>query len=133
MIEKLKGIDILPYLDSSFFDSFRADYPQFNEWFKSKCLDRECLVVRQDNEIKAILIWKHGNFGTKICSLKILKNVGHLSSEFLDLLPQKSESIYFTVFAHHVNIISMANRKGFKKLQTLSKLGEFIFRKEDTK
>ncbi len=75
-----------PYLESEFFESLRADYPTFNDWFREKSREgrhawivREqsdipgaiCIYTRQDNEtITENGLTLHGP-ALKLCTFKV--------------------------------------------------------------
>lgn len=104
-------------LNDSFFDSFREDYEEFNNWFKSK-FDKVCYVCYSDNNLTAFLYIKveekTENYSEikpifdkkkrlKIGTLKVISNGYKIGERFLKIvfdnaIQYKVDEIYVTVF-----------------------------------
>ncbi|RPD96522.1 hypothetical protein EGM88_09145 [Aureibaculum marinum] len=104
-------------LNDSFFDSFRKDYNEFNNWFKSK-FDESCYVCYSDNSLTAFLYIKvedeKENYSEikpvftrkkrlKIGTLKVISNGYKIGERFLKIIfdnaiQYKVDEIYVTIF-----------------------------------
>ena len=104
-------------LNDSFFDSFREDYNEFDNWFKSK-FDKVCYVCYSDNNLTAFLYIKvegeTENYSEikpafeqkkrlKIGTLKVISNGYKIGERFLKIvfdnaIQYKVDEIYVTVF-----------------------------------
>jgi predicted GNAT family N-acyltransferase len=134
------GFDSVPFstvnLDDPFFDSLKADYPKFGEWFAGKSAVGElAFVVTDDEGLMAFLYLKHeddepvqlvdgqlpGTPRMKIGTLKISERsrgdrlgegaVGMALWQWRDSgLPE----IYVTVFEKHVPLVAMLQKFGFR-------------------
>lgn len=65
-------------LSDQFFDSLREDYPEFDRWFKEKCIPnhRSCWVVRLEGKLAGLVIRKEESQSEASCvgtANKILK------------------------------------------------------------
>lgn len=104
-------------LNDSFFDSFRKDYNEFDNWFKSK-FDKVCYVCYSDNNLTAFLYIKvegeTENYSEikpafekkkrlKIGTLKVIRNGYKIGERFLKIVfdnatQYRVDEIYVTVF-----------------------------------
>ena len=104
-------------IHDSFFDSFRNDYKEFDNWFKSK-FDKVCYVCYSDNNLTAFLYIKVENETEnyseitpvfenkkrlKIGTLKVISNGYKIGERFLKIvfdnaIQYKVDEIYVTVF-----------------------------------
>lgn len=124
-------------ISDSFFDSFKKDYPGFENWFHSK-FDQTCYVCYDENNLTAFLYIKIEEAGSesyddinptfnrkkrlKIGTLKVESNGYKIGERFLKIvfdnaLQQDIEEIYVTVFKHtneHIQLIDMLKEWGFE-------------------
>lgn len=124
-------------LADSFFDSFRADYNEFDTWFKSK-FDEKCYVCYNDNDLTAFLYIKvedkNENYSEispgfekkkrlKIGTLKVISNGYKIGERFLKIVFDNAiqynvDEIYVTVFdkrPEQGELIEMLKQWGFVK------------------
>jgi len=122
-------------LKSSFFDSFREEYADFDKWFRKKS-DEIAYVCRYGKEIGAFLYLKveekNENYSDidppfkpkrrlKVGTFKISLYGLHLGERFLKIifdnaLKQKVDEIYITIFDKHPGqklLIRLLNQFGF--------------------
>lgn len=122
-------------INDSFFDSFREDYDEFDDWFKSK-FDKVCYVCYSDNNLTAFLYIKvedkNENYSEiepdfsrkkrlKIGTLKVISNGYKIGERFLKIvfdnaLQYKVDEIYVTVFdkrPEQAQLIEMLKDWGF--------------------
>lgn len=130
-------------VEDSLFVSLRDDYPEFDDWWtKVSGEHRECLTIENDErEIEALAVLKqesdpdYGLEGSvlKICTFKvseaaegakrgelILKALFHYASEI------DCDSIYVTVFDHHVGLVHLFQMFGFDQLDVRSSRDELV-------
>jgi hypothetical protein len=143
-IEKCYNIN----LSDEIFDSLRNDYRGFNEWFKQKCQNghRSCYIIRSDNAIDGIAIFKtedeqneisrYNMSGKilKICTFKTAKRVS--GNKFGELLLRSifdfsylnnSEWIYITAFEKNY-VCAFFENFGFEKNNVLKQeTGERVY------
>jgi hypothetical protein len=126
------------------FDSFRSDYPGFNDWLNRCKLDhRHTWVIEGNNKhLAAVCIIKPekdvlslSGKVLKICSFKVSENHGGnrfgellLKTIFAYVEKNKYNWIYVTVFERHSNLLGLLTDFGFKNIG-ISKLGENILAK----
>lgn len=104
-------------LTDNFFDSFREDYSEFDNWFKSK-FDKVCYICYSDNNLTAFLYIKvedetenyseikpvfHKKKRLKIGTLKVVSNGYKIGERFLKIvfdnaIQYKVDEIYVTIF-----------------------------------
>jgi predicted nucleic acid-binding protein len=104
-------------INDNFFNSFREDYNEFDNWFKSK-FDKVCYVCYSDNNLTAFLYIKveekTENYSEikpifdkkkrlKIGTLKVISNGYKIGERFLKIvfdnaIQYKVDEIYVTVF-----------------------------------
>lgn len=130
--DKCYNIDIR----DSFFDSLRADYIGFDNWFRKKCQEshRDCLTIRDDGKLIGICIYKfeddcYDMSGTilKICTFK-LKYSGNKLGELL------LKNIFYYSYQSNVDWIYVTSFEKNYICQFFEKFGfeQFAERKEDT-
>lgn len=120
-------------LRDGIFDSLRADYVGFDEWFdKCRKQQRHCWVLDIDGQIAGLVIRNdetHADAGTqhhgpkilKICTFKVRD--GHRGEKFGEhLLKQvlwfaqhnRYDLVYLTVYPHHEFLIDLLTYYGFE-------------------
>ncbi|MCB0739044.1 MAG: GNAT family N-acetyltransferase [Bacteroidetes bacterium] len=130
-------------LNDVFFDSLKADYKGYDNWFK-KCVkeDRDCYSLRLNDRLAALLIYNietahsheiesiKGN-AIKICTLKVdddfLGNkLGELFiQKMIELaIEQSIEAVYVTAYEKQNALIKQFERFGFRKEEFQNKQGE---------
>ncbi|MBP0903518.1 PIN domain-containing protein [Mariniflexile gromovii] len=138
-------------INDSFFDSFREDYCEFNDWFISK-FDKICYVCYSDNNLTAFLYVKvedeKENYSEispvfsnkkrlKIGTLKVISNGYKIGERFLKIvfdnaIQYKVQEIYVTVFnkrQEQVQLIDMLTEWGFVEygIKTTKNGDEIVF------
>ncbi len=149
---------VLPYIEERFcyeiaaddpiFETLRADYTNFDEWFQEKCIAtrRKCWRLAVGGETAGILIWK-SEFGAdtdatlanekvlKLCTFKVAEK--YRGEKFGELLLKQAlwfaqrnrfAETYLTAFPHHVILISLLEWFGFHKTRVLPS-GELQYEK----
>jgi L-amino acid N-acyltransferase YncA len=136
-------------LGDPFFDSLKADYVEFPEWFKKKSDAGEYTLVFHDEQgIGAFVYLKRENEAielmdktlpaiprVKIGTLRLAERFrgmrlgeGALGVSLWKWQELKSEEIYVTVFEKHTELINLFERFGFKCIGMNSR-GECIYLK----
>lgn len=121
-------------LDDEFFDSLKADYKDFSEWFKRKANERS-FVTFCGSKITSFLLMKiedesenYGDFlvpfeparRLKICTFKVDDAGKGIGEEFLNLvmdraLSEKVLEVYLTVFDEYDYFIKFLKGYGFNE------------------
>jgi L-amino acid N-acyltransferase YncA len=119
-------------LEDRFFDSLKADYREFPEWFASK-REKEAWVLREEGRVMAFLYLKEeqGPLNEveprrpsarrlKAGTMKVDAHNTRLGERFLRLmfeqaLELKVDEIYVTVFPKHDGLIKLLCQWGFEK------------------
>lgn len=124
-------------IDDPFFDSFKADYPEFKEWFNKKADEVAYVCLSETNDVLAFLYVKREradeNYGDitpafaarnrlKIGTLKVASNGYKLGERFLKIvfdnaLRNKVDEIYVTLFHNseeHDRLIGLLLDWGFE-------------------
>jgi ribosomal protein S18 acetylase RimI-like enzyme len=118
------------------FDTLRADYDEFDEWFRKKCVEthRKCWMLSVGEDTAGIVIWKdEGRSHTtatlpgekifKICTFKVSEQ--YLGEKFGELLLKQAlwfaqrnryDVAYLTAYAHHGTLIALLEQYGFRHL-----------------
>ncbi|MBS4011920.1 MAG: GNAT family N-acetyltransferase [Roseovarius sp.] len=133
-------------LDDPFFNSLRNGYPEFNEWWKTKCVAerRPCWIVYDDNEIAGLIVRKDET-GTKtdatqklakilkICTFKVSPDkrgvkLGELLLKMAMWHAQKNnyDLVYLTAYPEQDALIALLEFYGFCITGTKGKNGELI-------
>lgn len=136
--QKFSIVDI----NDNFFDSLKADYPEFTDWFAKKSReDKSALVYNDDNGIGAFLYLKRENIGEDNSILVVngveMSNIPRLKIGTMRLAERtrkqrlgegalgvalwywrdtKYDEIYVTVFEKHVELIRLFERFGFSNI-----------------
>jgi L-amino acid N-acyltransferase YncA len=135
-VRRGKGYNLFEKLGDPFFDSFRDDYPGFDEWLKTKARDRMCYYVMDQSRVISIAILKEENTPItmakgvqipagrrlKVCSLKVAEESSgnKLIEKLLEIIFNECilngyDETYVTVFRKHENLIYVLKRFGFEK------------------
>ncbi|MGS0943695.1 N-acetyltransferase family protein (plasmid) [Pseudomonas luteola] len=127
-VKKFKDIN----LDDPFFDSLKASYKEFSDWFKRKAEDSTYIFENENGTIDGFLYLKVENgpisdvtpplpsarrlkvgtlkinaHGTKMGERFVKKIIDHAVHEDID-------EIYVTVFAEHDGLIRLLSKYGFE-------------------
>ena len=116
MIEKrLSELNI----NDTFFDSFREDYYEFNNWFyKNK--DRVCYVTYDKDKIVSLLVLKiEGNI-LKVSTMKVINTGKGIGTKYIEIINRykednKLDNVYITVYEKYNILIDFLMKNGFKK------------------
>lgn len=132
-------------LDDAIWESFRGDYPGFDQWFKKKVQEehRPCWIINGGNGYAGVAIIKpEPDFGLlpgrvyKLCSFKV--SASHSGLKYGELLLKTVFSyanennldwLYVTVFDKQVQLVELFKSFGFQELAHRSAAGELILAK----
>lgn len=133
--------------DDPIFESFREDYPGFDEWF-ARCRreHRQAWKIDGSTSLAAFCIVKDDeeqpglNLGPrplKLCSLKVaLESYGLKYGELLlktvfdHSFTNRNTGIFVTVFEKHADLIELLEDFGFDRQEQRTDLGELILAKK---
>lgn len=147
LIEEVPAHAISP--DDDIFESLRDGYPDFDGWWKTKCVGehRPCWVVTINNELAGLIVRKietHdqaktkfvGNRILKICTFKVKpqfrgEKLGELLLKQAVWFAQKNQFdlVYVTAFENQTSLISVLEYFGFENTGTNAR-GELVFEKQ---
>mmetsp|Transcript_29090 Transcript_29090/g.55964 ORF Transcript_29090/g.55964 Transcript_29090/m.55964 type:complete len:513 (+) Transcript_29090:838-2376(+) len=133
-------------LADPFFDSLREGYPEFNQWWKNKCVAerRPCWVVYDDDELAGLIVRKDETgeetdatqkLGKilKICTFKVSPEkrgvkLGELLLKMVLWYAQKNQYdlAYLTAYPEQDALIALLEFYGFRKTGTKGDHGELI-------
>ena len=132
-------------LDDPIFDGLKADYPDFQGWYRrSARSQRDALLVEGEEEHAALAVLKQeteGAYGLagpllKVCTFKVSgrysgQKYGELllKAIFNQAHAENDAGIYMTVFEKHEKLIELVEDFGFRPLQIRSSLGELVYAK----
>lgn len=137
-------------IDDPFFDSLKADYPEFTQWFSKKSYEgAKALIYTDDEGIGAFLYLKQENeeivttstkypamLRIKIGTLKLAERTrgqrlgeGAVGVALWHWQATRAAEIYITVYKKHENLISLLTRFGFINIGENNR-GEFILRRQ---
>ena len=120
-------------LEDPFFDSLKADYKGFEEWFGRKSDNDAYIQKKNDSSLQAFLYLKIEdeaitdvipNFPEakrlKVGTFKIEAHNTKLGERFVRMimhhaLYEKVEEIYVTIFEKHVGLVNLLKKYGFEK------------------
>lgn len=145
-IVKFKNVN----LDDCFFDSLKADYPGFENWFRKKAEDN-IYILEINNSVQAFLYMKieieddldinpplklNGEKILKVGTFKINAHGSKLGERFIKLIFDKmvEENItksYVTIYKKQDTLISLLSTYGFNYYGT--KKGEQVYIKDFNK
>ncbi len=121
-------------LSDVFFDSLKADYQEFSNWFNNKSRGGEKAFILDDDGLQAFLYLKieDGIVGDvnpplpskkriKIGTMKINPHGTRLGERFIKVafniaLQYNLDEIYVTVFEHHNTLVNLFTEFGFSKI-----------------
>lgn len=120
-------------LNDAFFDSLKADYTEFEEWYKKKASNNEnAYVIETNNAVQGFLYLKVENDEindvnpalpsakrVKVGTLKVNPHGTRLGERFIKKIFDYAtindvEEIYVTVFSKHSGLIKLFEKYGFK-------------------
>jgi L-amino acid N-acyltransferase YncA len=125
-----------------FFDSFRADYPDFNDWVqRAKRSGRPAWMIAADGQLAGLCIVKSESETPyylsgrvlKICSFKVAEE--HHGSRYGELLlktvfqyaeQNKFDHAYVTLFEQHELLVRLLGEFGFAAQPERTKRGELV-------
>lgn len=127
-VRKFSEID----LNDSFFDSLKASYAEFSDWFNRKSQDVAYVSYGADRKLLAFLYLKEENGPVidiypplntkclKVGTFKILAHGTKLGERFVKIIVDATLSLglrvaYVTVFKEHEGLIRILETYGFKK------------------
>ncbi|WP_282129115.1 GNAT family N-acetyltransferase [Roseobacter litoralis] len=133
-------------LADRFFDSLRDGYPEFNDWWKTKCVGerRPCWVVYDDDELAGLIVRKDETGADtdatqkvgkilKICTFKVSPEkrgvkLGELLLKMVLWYAQKNayDLAYLTAYPDQDALIALLEFYGFRKTGTKGEAGELI-------
>ncbi|MEI7347278.1 GNAT family N-acetyltransferase [Dickeya chrysanthemi] len=126
-------------IDDSFFDSLKADYPEFIDWFISKGNSNAYVSYNEESKIDGFLYLKVEDEElndmtpsfpqkkrVKLGTFKIDAHGTKLGERFVrkifDFAAKENLSeIYVTIFDKHAGLIQLLSRYGFYKLSVKNK------------
>lgn len=129
-----------------FFDSLRNGYPEFNDWWREKCVKqhRSCWVVYDDAHLAGLIVRKNESAGDtdaitpaekvlKICTFKVAPEsrgvkIGELLLKQVLWYAQTNgyDLTYLTTYEDQVSLMDLLEYYGFRKAGTNAK-GEYIY------
>lgn len=119
-------------LDDPFFDSLKAAYEEFRDWFRRKSEERAYVMIDGDGLIQAFLYLKEENEAItdvepnlphdrylKLGTFKINAHGTKLGERFLKkafdhAVANNINKLYVTVFSEHQSLIQLLERFGFQ-------------------
>ncbi len=132
-------------ISDPFFDSLRDDYPEFDQWFREKCVSnsRECWVVNVDQQLAGIIVRKdetpteadcksNGSKILKLCTFKV--SSGFQGEKLGELLVKQVlwwshlnfyDVVYLTAYEKHGELIDLLLRYGFEQTEKIDS-GEWL-------
>lgn len=120
-------------LNDEFFSSLKADYPDFEQWFKSHLERKAYVLFDSDNKIKGFLCLKeesriiddvrpklHANKILKVATFKTEAHGTKLGERFMEIIIDKAtqenfDACYATVFPKHTKLIKLMKHFGFEE------------------
>ena len=129
-----------------FFDSLRDGYPEFNDWWKTKCVNerRPCWVVYDNDELAGLVVHKDESGANtdatrkakkilKICTFKVSPEkrgikLGELLLKKVLWFAQKNDYdlAYLTAYPDQDVLIALLEFYGFEKTGTKGSDGELV-------
>lgn len=133
----------------AFFDSLRIGYPDFDKWWKEKCVNqhRQCWVVYDDDRLAGLIVRKdeHANDTDattksnkilKICTFKVAPEsrgvkLGELLLKQVLWYAQtnKYDLAYLTTFEEQAALMQLLEYYGFRNVG-LNPKGEYIYERD---
>lgn len=135
----------IPVTDT-FFDSLREGYPEFNEWWRTKCVAerRPCWVVYDNDELAGLIVRKDESGANtdatqkaqkilKICTFKVSPEkrgikLGELLLKKVLWYAQKNDYdlAYLTAFPDQAALIALLEFYGFERTGNKGSDGELV-------
>jgi GNAT superfamily N-acetyltransferase len=135
-------------IDDQMFDSLREGYPQFDQWWRAKCVaeHRPCWIVTIDGDLAGIVVRKDeargeantvnpGNKVLKICTFKVKpryrgEKLGELLLKQTLWFAQRNhyDLVYLTAFPEQIALIQVLEFFGFHKTKEIDR-GEAVYEK----
>jgi len=135
-------------LTDDIFVSLRDGYPDFDDWWRSKCIGghRPCWIVTINNELAGLIVRKQEDYAEaqtkfiggkilKICTFKVKpqfrgEKLGELLLKQALWFAQKNlfDLVYVTTFENQSSLIRVLEYFGFENTKTNAR-GEFVFEK----
>lgn len=132
--------------EDSFFDSLREGYPEFNDWWRDKCIKqhRPCWVVYDDDTLAGLIVRKDETAGDtdavtsakkilKVCTFKVSPEkrgvkLGELLLKQVLWYAQTNgyDLAYLTTYEDQSALMNLLEFYGFKNAAK-NKNGEFIY------
>lgn len=126
-VKKFKDIN----LNDSFFDSLKADYAEFSEWFNKKSENKALIHFDENNQLNGFLYLKIESEELdiippqgllkrlKVGTMKIDAHGTRLGERFIKKLfdyatYRKVEEIYVTIFPKHESLINLFKKYDFE-------------------
>ncbi|MEX2374892.1 MAG: GNAT family N-acetyltransferase [Dehalococcoidia bacterium] len=132
--------------DDPIWESFRAEYPDFDDWFqKARRDERTAWCISQQGPLAAVAIVKREDDKPHELTGRVLKISSFKDSEefqgrrYGELLlravfdyahANEYDRVYVTVFPHHERLIALFEDFGFFALETTTGLGEVVLAKD---
>ena len=136
-------------IEDSFFDSLREGYPEFNDWWRAKCIGerRPCWVVYDDDVLAGLIVRKTETAADtdatikaskilKICTFKVSPEkrgikLGELLLKQVLWFAQENnfELAYITAYSDQAALINLLEYYGFKKTGKNSN-GELVLERQ---
>lgn len=130
-LKKFSDVDI----KDAFFDTLRADYDGFNEWFNKKALEGESAYVQySDGQLQAFLYLKDETGSLtdvepsrpeckrlKVGTFKIDAHKTKLGERFVKKITDTAiyngyEEVYVTIYAKHEGLVRLLKKYGFEEV-----------------
>jgi hypothetical protein len=117
-----------------FFDSLRADYPDFEAWFKKKSAESAYVFASASGSLDGFLYLKIEDGPVddvspplppkrrlKVGTMKINAHGTKLGERFIKKIVdhavrEAADEIYVTVFPKHAGLVTLLNKYGFRKI-----------------
>ena len=132
-----------------FFDSLRASYAGFDEWWRTKCIKqhRSCWIVSDNDELAGLVVWKEetgddtdavtqAEHILKICTFKVSEDkrgmkLGELLLKQVLWYAQKNKYnlVYFTTYPDQDSLRNLVEFYGFRNAKE-NQQGELIYERD---
>lgn len=122
-------------LGDPFFDTLRADYDEFDDWFKKKCEKKEKAFVQYKGDLLQAFLYLKNEEGEeltdiepvrpvckrlKVGTFKIDAHNTKLGERFIKKITDVAvtgsfEEVYVTIFPKHIGLITILKKYGFEE------------------